>query len=142
MRFIIRAAPVSSRSPLKLLEGIKVLADASSGCSTEWFKKKMGREVCEVLYTRQLKPAKEEDKYPPSFKMKVPFYDGVWKCGAYTQDEHTTHVEGDLSEIVSGKCRVRVLVKCHGWLTAAGMSLYVFLMSCDHHRSCQAIHNS
>ena len=95
----------------------KVIADASSTCSTAWFKKKCSREICDALYTRQLKQAKDAEKYPPSFKIKVPCYDGVWKCDAYEHGKYDAHVEGDLSEIVAGKCRVRVLMKCSGiWL--------------------------
>lgn len=103
----------------------KIIADVAAN-SAEWLKQKsMDPVVCEALYTRQLKLAKDKDtgeatnKYPPTFKVKMPFYDGVWKCDAYTKDDHAAHVNGELSELIKGKCRIRFIMQCNGVWSAA-----------------------
>jgi hypothetical protein len=88
--------------------------------SFAWHKKKsMNRDVAEALFTPILKFAKDKntgevsDQYPPKMKLKVQCWEGEWKCDVYN---HTTQskVEGDLSEIVSGRLEARAIIQCTG----------------------------
>jgi hypothetical protein len=97
----------------------KIIADAAAN-SQEWFKKQMSGDVCEALYARQLRASTQPDKYPPSFKLKIPHYDGVWKCDAYTPNTHASCSEGELNELIAGRCRIRFIMQCKGiWITGA-----------------------
>ncbi len=97
----------------------KLIADAAAN-SQEWFKKEMSAEVCGALYTRQLRASTQPDKYPPSFKLKVPYYDSAWKCDAYTPNNHENYSEGELNQLIAGRCRIRFIMQCKGiWITAA-----------------------
>ena len=78
----------------------------------------MNPDICEHIYSKQLKLAKDResgeftDKYPANFKVKVPFYDGLWKCDLYNSNSNMEEVVGDLSTHLTGKCDVRAILKC------------------------------
>ena len=57
-------------------------------------------------------------KYPASFKVKVPFYDGVWKCDLY--NEQREQITDNLHEHLTGKCDVRAILKCSAVWFAGG----------------------
>jgi hypothetical protein len=91
----------------------------------KWFKKKqMSAEVCEVIYSKQLKLAKDKEThefttaYPANFKAKVPCYDGNWKCSVYNEQQEEQ--VGDLSTILTGQCDVRAILNCSSVWFAGG----------------------
>jgi hypothetical protein len=103
----------------------KIIADTCNTHCQAWFRKpSMSKEVCEVIYHRQLKLAKDKetnaptDKFPASFKVKVPFYDGVWKCELYNDQQQ--EVVGNLSEHLTGRCEVRAILRCSAVWFAGG----------------------
>ena len=95
----------------------KIITDVAQNCQT-WLKKKLSKEVCDAFYTKQLRLAKDKetgeftDKYPASFKSKVPCYDGQWKCQLFNDKQE--EMTGDLSTHLTGKCEVRAILKCGG----------------------------
>ena len=90
------------------------------------FNKQMNPDICEHIYSKQLKLAKDResgeftDKYPANFKVKVPFYDGLWKCDLYNSNANMEEVVGDLSSHLTGKCDVRAILKCSALWFAGG----------------------
>jgi hypothetical protein len=60
------------------------------------------------------------------FKVRIPYADDHWKCDAYDLDQQ--RMEGDLSEIVPGKCNMRFILTCrHIWFygNTFGVAWYV-----------------
>ncbi len=89
-----------------------------------WFKgKKYGsKEIVEALYTRLLRHAKDKetgdvtDKYPPTFKMKIPFRDGKFACEVYNDKRENV----DLSTIQTKGSKVTAIIQCTGLWFAGG----------------------
>ena len=93
--------------------------------SFAWHKKKtMVREVAEALFTPIIKLAKDKntgeisDQYPPKIKLKVPCWEGEWKCDVYKHNSDLNvepkKVEGDLSATVCGRLEGRAIIQCTG----------------------------
>ena len=102
----------------------KILDDCTKK-SLEWFKKKtMSRDVSEALFSGSIKISTEKGeatgKYPPTFKVKVPYYDdGKFKVACY--DELKQPVENpDLVKLITKGQRMRAIVKMTGIWFAAG----------------------
>lgn len=94
--------------------------------SYAWHKKKdMSRAVAEALYSPTLKFSRDKDtgdiseQYPPKLKVKVPCWEGEWQCEAYNHADQKK-VEGDLSELVTGRMEARAIIQCTGLWFAAG----------------------
>jgi len=94
----------------------KVLEDSCT-YSSEWHKKKvMSKDVAEALFTPLVKLPKDKntgevtDLYPPTFKLKVPCWEGEFKSKV-TQMGTGTFLEGDLSEQVCGRLNARVIME-------------------------------
>tara|TARA_Y100000389_G_scaffold201500_1_gene244371 strand:- start:7070 stop:7819 length:750 start_codon:yes stop_codon:yes gene_type:complete len=109
----------------EVLESIdeKVL-DESTKKSLAWFKKKsQSRDVSQALYTSSVKVATENgeptDKYAPTFKTKVPNYDGKFKVQCY-DDEKKPLDNTDMSSLIPKGQAVRALVKLSGVWFAGG----------------------
>ena len=112
---------------LKMLNDLdeKILHDASTTHSQAWLKKKtMSKDVCEALYTKQVKLAKDRDtgeftdQLPPSFKAKVPYYDGVYKCMLF--DQARNEITENFHEHLTGRCQVRAILRCTSVWFAGG----------------------
>jgi len=122
----------------------KILNDASSTHSIAWFKqKKKEYAQCEAIFTRQLKRQRDKetyeltDEFPPSFKCKVPCYDGTWKCQLF--DATTQHeIEGDLSAHLQGKCHVRAVLRCQQIWFAGGKFGVTWQLQLAEYRSDEA----
>lgn len=63
--------------------------------SKDWFgKAHKSPEVVEALWTPMLKYSKNKDtgefdyNKPPSLRVKIPIWEGVWKCEVYDEDEN------------------------------------------------------
>lgn len=94
--------------------------------SKEWLQKpSMSKPVAEALFTSIVKFPKDKatgaisDKYPPSIKAKVPFWEGEWKCDAYKKGE-AAKVEGDLEAEVTGRIHARAIIECGSIWFAGG----------------------
>tara|TARA_B000000437_G_scaffold219091_1_gene199835 strand:- start:3056 stop:3799 length:744 start_codon:yes stop_codon:yes gene_type:complete len=49
-----------------------------------WFRKKMKKEVLEELYTSSIK---ESNEYPPTLRVKLPYFSGKFSCDFYDQNK-------------------------------------------------------
>jgi hypothetical protein len=89
-----------------------------------WFrgKKLPSKEVVEALYTPLIKYAKDKDtgeptdKYPPTFKMNVPFKDDKFMCEVYDDKRN----QADLSSMETKGSRVTAIMQCTGLWMAGG----------------------
>ena len=93
--------------------------------SMSWFKKKkVSADIMKEFYTNQLKLSKDKEtgepdgKYPPIFKVKVPFKDDKFGCQVY--DTKKNLIESDLSEVLVKGCQVQCLIQCVGLWFAGG----------------------
>ena len=71
----------------------KLKADAIKNCK-EWMnKQKMSAEVVDALWTPMLKYPKDKEtgefdyERPPTLRIKMPMWEGVWKCELYDMDQ-------------------------------------------------------
>ena len=106
----------------------KLVTDAMEN-SMAWFKKRFpSRAVVEALFTPMIKHAKDRetgevtDKYPPTFKMTLPFRDGAFQVDGVYDDRRR---DLDLMEVINregrGKgSRVRAIIQCSGIWVAGG----------------------
>jgi len=100
------------------------LVDDAVNNSMSWFKKKkQSKEVCKALYAPMIKVSRDKDgepngKFPPTFKCKVPFRDGVFHCDAYDQNRNL--VEDDLSTVLVKGGYCQALIQCVGIWFAGG----------------------
>ena len=109
----------------KMHEFDNKLIDDAVEHSMEWMRKKsMTREVCEALFTRGVRVARDRetqeptDRFPPTFKVKVPFFDGEFACDLF--DTRQQKVTQPIDEIITGRTQVRCLLKCVGLWFAGG----------------------
>ena len=92
--------------------------------SSTWFKKKMSKEVLNELFTPSVKRAKDKDtgeftdKYPSTFKVKVPWYEGRFTKPIFHMDSQES-LEGDWEELLSKGSMVKTIVS-HGGIWFAG----------------------
>jgi hypothetical protein len=103
----------------------KLVEDASKN-SLSWFKKKsMNVDTLKELYTPLIEMFKdketleESDKFPPTFKVKIPFRDGVPDCKIYNAKKEEM-VNCNLEEVLAKGCKVQVLMQCMGLWFAGG----------------------
>jgi hypothetical protein len=109
----------------KMIEFDNKLIDDAVANSADWLrKKKMTREVCDALFTRGVRIAKDRDtqeptdKYPPNFKIKVPYYEDAFACDLFNSNHEL--VSTPIDEVISGRTDVRMLIKCVGLWFAGG----------------------
>jgi len=117
-----------ARKPLEqffqgLQEFDKCLITSAMENSQTWFKKKYTSEdVVEALYTPSIKYPKDKatgevtDKYPPTFKIGLPFRDDRFECEVY--DKNKTLV--DLNSIETKGSRISAIIRCMGVWIAGG----------------------
>lgn len=112
---------------LEIMKGIDdKVVDVALDASSVWFKKKYSsREVVEALYTKIVKYAKNSetgeisDKYPPTFKIAVPFRSGKFECEAYTPQK-TEIPNNAIADCVPKRSQVTAIVQCTGIWIAGG----------------------
>ena len=99
------------------------MVDAGMENSWEWFKKKLTvREVCEALYSNQLRYGKSKDgevetKFPPTFRLNLPFKDGRFAVDAYDATSKTKVDVNELGDLKGAK--VAAIIACTGvWLVS------------------------
>tara|TARA_X000000950_G_C13665848_1_gene557857 strand:- start:16 stop:780 length:765 start_codon:yes stop_codon:yes gene_type:complete len=92
--------------------------------SVSWFKKKMSKEVLKELITPSVKYSKDKetgeltDKYPPTFKVKVPWYEGRFTKPAFNINS-LEQFDSDWGEILTKGTNVQAIVS-HGGIWFAG----------------------
>jgi len=106
-----------------LVELDKTLVKAGLDNSQTWFKKKYtSLDVVEALYTPTVKYAKDKatgditDKYPPTFKLNLPFRDGAFGCEVYDKSKNLV----DLQTMETKGARVSAIIRCTGIWIAGG----------------------
>lgn len=116
---------------LKALDS-KLVEDGLANCQT-WLKKQFkSLDVVEALYTPIIKHAKDKngevtDKYPPTFKMTIPFNGTNFTCDVYDGDRNQV----DILSLETKGARVSAIVQCVGiWIagTKFGCSWKVLQM--------------
>lgn len=104
--------------------------------SMQWFgKKSMSKDVIDALWTPMLKYPKYPKDHanageydysrPPSVRVKVPFYDSIWKCELY--DDEQTRLFPNISEptvtpldFITKGAKIATLIQCGGVWYANG----------------------
>ncbi len=89
----------------------------------EWLKKKgASRDVVKALYTRLVRHPVDKntgevtDKYPPTFKLTLPWKDGSFQCEVYDNSRKLV----DLASLETKGARVTAIIQCLGIWVAAG----------------------
>ncbi len=100
----------------------KIIEDSSKN-SRDWFKKKsQSRDVSEALFSPSIRIATENgeptDKYPPTFKSKIGYYDGKFKVQSFNDKKE--RMTEELPTIMNKGQVVRGLVKLSGIWFAGG----------------------
>lgn len=99
----------------------KIVSDAFAN-SQAWLKKSFkSEEFVEALSTPIIRFAKDKngdvtDKYPPTFKVTLPFKDGRFACDVY--DKHKNVM--NLNDVDMKGARVSALIQCLGIWVAGG----------------------
>lgn len=100
----------------------KLVDDAHSN-SFEWLKKKnVSRDVVKELYTRLVRfpvdklTGEVSTKFPPTFKLTLPYKDGKFQCKVYDNMKN----EVDLNTVETKGARVTAIIQCLGMWVAAG----------------------
>lgn len=101
----------------------KTLVKAGLDNSQQWFKKKYASlDVVEALYTPTIKFAKDKstgditDKYPPTFKINIPFRDGQFDCEVFDKSKNMI----DLNEVETKGAKVSAIIRCTGiWIAGS-----------------------
>lgn len=95
----------------------KKLMEQGMENSMNWLGKKISKiEVIEELYTPMVRHSRDKqtgeitDKYPPTFKVTVPYRDGKFQCEVYGADNK----EVDLSTINLQGSRATCIMQCTG----------------------------
>lgn len=109
-------------SALEAMDG-KLVNDGFEN-QISWFKgKKYGsKEIVEALYTPLIRHAKDKmtgeitDKYPPTFKLTVPYKDGKFTCEAFDDKRESI----DLSAVELKGSKVTAIIQCMGLWFAGG----------------------
>lgn len=94
--------------------------------SVVWFKKKMSKEVLQELMTPSVKYSKDKetgeitDKYPPTFKIKVPFYEERFTKPVFHLDTKEPIENADWNTLVTKGVKIQAIVQHSGIWFAGG----------------------
>jgi hypothetical protein len=95
--------------------------------SMTWLKKKYNSaDVVEALYTPMVKHAKDKttgeitDKYPPTFKLKLPFINGNFQCEVYDTKRNTVNLKELIDSGSLKGAKVTAIIQCLGIWVAGG----------------------
>lgn len=91
--------------------------------SFDWLKKKnVSSDVVKELYTKLVRHHTDKDtgeltnKYPPTFKLTLPWKDGAFACEVYDNNKKQV----DLNVLETKGARVTAIIQCLGIWVAAG----------------------
>ena len=100
--------------------------------SKEWFgKSKMSGDVVDALWTPMLKYPKDKDSgefdltRPPTLRVKMPVWEGEWKCELYDTDRSQIFPDSTMPErtpldIISKGSNIATVIQCGGVWFANG----------------------
>lgn len=104
----------------------KLVCDGVDNSMT-WLKKKYNSvDVVEALYTSMVKYAKDKttgeitDKYPPTFKLKIPYNNGKFQCEVYDTKRNTLNLRELIDNGSLKGAKVTAIVQCLGIWVAGG----------------------
>ena len=107
----------------KMNELDEKLIDDGLANSFDWLKRKgASREVVQALYTRLVRHPVDKNtgeivtKYPPTFKLTLPWKDGAFQCEVYDGKRNQV----DLNTLETKGARVTAIIQCLGIWVAAG----------------------
>lgn len=107
----------------KMVELDEKLVDDGQLNSFEWLKKKgASREVVKALYTKLVRHPVDKNtgeittKYPPTFKLTLPFKDSAFQCEVYDSSKKLV----DLNTLETKGARITAIIQCLGIWVAAG----------------------
>lgn len=107
----------------KMSELDEKLIDDGLSNSFDWLKKKnVSRDVVKELYTKLVRhhidktTGEVTDKYPPTFKLTLPWKDGAFACEVYDGNKKIV----DLATLETKGARVTAIIQCLGIWVAAG----------------------
>lgn len=109
---------------MKEMDDALISAACDSANSFEWLrKKKLTKEICEALYTPQVRVSRNRDTgeptdYPDTLKIKIPYYDGQFSCELFSSNHE--QVDIPINEAIVGRTHVRGLIQCVGLWFAGG----------------------
>lgn len=102
----------------------KFVQDAMEN-SMNWLKKKYNStEVVQALYTPMVKHPKDKetgeitDKYPPTFRLSLPYKDGTYKCDTYDKDRNPIQLDTIIDQLKGSK--ITAIIQCLGLWIAGG----------------------
>lgn len=95
--------------------------------SMTWLKKKYNSvDVVEALYTPMVKYAKDKttgeitDKYPPTFKLKIPFVNSAFQCEVYDNKRKSVDLKQLIDTGAFKGAKVTAIIQCLGIWVAGG----------------------
>ena len=99
--------------------------------SLPWFTKKSlkAEVVDEMLYNKTVRYSRDKEtgelvtKWPPTWKIKIPYREGRCSTCFYDEDKQEIEMENihdDLPNILTKKCKVKLLAQCNGVWFAGG----------------------
>ncbi len=95
--------------------------------SMTWLKKKYNSvDVVEALYTPMVKYAKDKttgeitDKYPPVFKLKIPFVNNAFQCEVYDNKRKPVDLKQLIDTGAFKGAKVTAIIQCLGIWVAGG----------------------
>lgn len=104
----------------------KLVRDGMENSMT-WLKKKYNStDVVEALYTPMIKYAKDKatgettDKYPPTFKLKIPFVNGQFQCEVYDNKRNSIDIKQLIDNGSMKGAKVTAIIQCLGLWVAGG----------------------
>lgn len=107
----------------KMNELDEKLVDDGVANAFEWLKKKgASRDVVKALYTKLVRHPVDKntgevtDKYPPTFKLTLPWKEGAFQCEVYDNNRKLV----DLANLETKGARVTAIIQCLGIWVAAG----------------------
>jgi hypothetical protein len=107
----------------KMVELDNKLIDDALANSFDWLKKKgVSRDVVQALYTKMIRHPIDKatgeisTKYPPTFKLNLPYKDGGFVCDVYDKNRNLV----DLNTIETKGAKVTAIIQCLGVWVAAG----------------------
>jgi hypothetical protein len=104
----------------------KLIQDGVDNSMT-WLKKKYNSaDVVEALFSPMVKYAKDKntgevtDKYPPTFKLKLPFSKGAFQCEAYDSKRNLLNLKELIDTGAMKGAKVTAIIQCQGIWVAGG----------------------
>lgn len=104
-----------------------LIEKACENCQT-WFRQRsMNTEVASALYSNPIQYPKDKEtgeittQYPPTFKCKLPYYDGKFTFKACDSNMVSINLGSEeIEDVIPRRSGVRAILRCRGIWVAAG----------------------